>query len=344
MAAISSFTNARVVVLGGTGAQGHSVVRALAKGNSFQVSVLTRDTTSPASRALLAEFPSIKLLQGSYTTEEGLRTALANQDVVYLNIDSFSIGEPFEYFWTFRAYEIAVQSKVRRFLYSGTSPIDKFVAHGLAEEYRNSHNVVSARLTGWLTAQPLDTLPWSIITGGVYAEMLNLLLLPVPIGDGYVFKLPVDKDSVMPLIPLENYGEAVKWALENPEKSLGKFVSAGPFHMTFGQVAESLERYTGKPSGFQPVTIDEWMQGVSRIVDPESRLPRGSSLDDPTTFSFRKSFGAWWSIWRDNRVPGPSDASLWADIPLLSKYKTLEDWMTAVNYDPSYLSTSFKGK
>jgi nucleoside-diphosphate-sugar epimerase len=314
---------------------------ALSKENDFRVSVLTRDNTSPGSEALLLEYPNIKLIQGSYTTEEGLRTAFASQDVVYFNIDSFNVGEPFEYFWTFRAYEIAVQSGVKWFIYAGT-PTDRFSSHGLAEEYRNSHNVVSARLTGWLTAQPLDRLPWSIITGGVYAEMLNLLLRPVPNGDGYAFMLPLGHESVMPLVPLDNYGEAVKWALKHPQESIGKFVSASPFQLTFHQVAEALEKFTGKKAEFQPVTVDEWMQGVSKYIDPEGRLPRGASSEDATTFTFRKSFGAWWSIWRDNRIPSTKDVSQWADTPQLSKYETLQDWMLAVKYEPSKFSMNLK--
>jgi hypothetical protein len=316
---------------------------ALAHRKDIKISVLTRDTTSTASQSLLIDYPAVKLLQGSYTSEEGLRTALTDQDVIYFNIDSFNVGEPFEYFWTFRAYEIAVQSKVKWFIYSGTSPTDKFAAHNLAEEYRNSHNVVSARLTGWLTAQPLDRLPWTIITGGVYAEMLNLLLVPVTDGEEYIFKLPLDKESIMPLIPLDNYGEAVRWTLEHPQDSIGKFVSAGPFQLTLLQVAEELERFTGKKTEFQPVTIDEWMERVSQIIDPEGRLPRGASPNDPTTFTFRKSFGAWWRIWKDNRIQTTNNSS-WADTPRLSKYKTLQDWMVAVNYDPTHLSTGFKGK
>ena len=46
---------------------------------------------SSASQALLSEFPAVKLLQGSYTTEAGLRTALADQDVVYVNYSTGSL-------------------------------------------------------------------------------------------------------------------------------------------------------------------------------------------------------------------------------------------------------------
>jgi hypothetical protein len=60
--------------------------------------VLTRSLNSPSSNLLLSNFPNIKLIKGSYATEAGLRAGLSNQDIAYFNIDSFSIGEPDEYF------------------------------------------------------------------------------------------------------------------------------------------------------------------------------------------------------------------------------------------------------
>jgi uncharacterized protein YbjT (DUF2867 family) len=112
----------RVVVFGGTGAQGRPVVeRGLSNRNSkdllidrhpmlaasdrYQVSLLTRDASNPKVRALAYAYDNVHLITGSYTTESGLCAALKDQDACYFNIDRFSIGEAQEYFWTFRAYE-----------------------------------------------------------------------------------------------------------------------------------------------------------------------------------------------------------------------------------------------
>jgi hypothetical protein len=297
---------------------------------------LTRKIDSIGSNQLLTSFPAIKLIEGSYTTEAGLRAAFANQDVAYFNIDSFNVGEPDEYFWTFRAYEIAVQSGLKLFIYAGAA--DRFGSqYHFDEKYRNSHNIVGSRLTGWLTHQPLERLPWTIITGGVYAETLNSLLRPRPRDDGsFVFNAPVDQNSVIPLIPLDNYGQRVKWALEHPQESSGQYLSASPFQMTFSEIATALQNVIYKKVDFEPVSIDDWMIGITPFIgDPSTRmLPRGASVDDPTAFTFRKSFGAWWNIWKDNRTDLTLDSS-WADQGYLFRPKTLEDWMRAVQYDPT---------
>lgn len=77
----------------------------LAASDRYQVSILTRNVSDPRACALAATYKNVHLIEGSYTSESGLRAAFKDQDACYFNIDSFGIGEPLEYFWTFRAYE-----------------------------------------------------------------------------------------------------------------------------------------------------------------------------------------------------------------------------------------------
>ncbi|KAL7934615.1 hypothetical protein V8C35DRAFT_327006 [Trichoderma chlorosporum] len=335
----TSFENARVVVLGGTGAQGRSIVQALARAKRYRVSILTRDKDSAKVAALTSSIPDIRFIEGSYTTEEGLRAAFANQDVVYFCMDSFSVGEPFEYFWTFRAYEIAVQSKLKWFIYAGSE--DRFSRLDMDESYRNSHNVVAGRLTAWLMSQPLDRLPWTILTGGVYAEMLGTLLRPVEKGNEFFFHNPMDNDSIMPLLPLEMYGYRFEWALAHPEESIGKVLSAGPFMVAFPEIATALQQATGKKAYFRSVTTSQWMESISGHVDPDGRLPRGADPTDSTTFTFRESFGAWWNIWKSNRGKEIENMA-WADEVYPARPRTLREWMEAVGYEGKQITPLYE--
>ena len=67
----------------------------------YAVTVLTRDVTSASAKALLA-LGNVTLIPGSYETEEGLRNALRGQHGVFVNLNSFTMTEASEYFWTFR--------------------------------------------------------------------------------------------------------------------------------------------------------------------------------------------------------------------------------------------------
>lgn len=279
---------------------------------------------------------NVRLIAGSYTTEDGLRAAFASQHACYFNIDSFSIGEPQEYFWTFRAYEIAVQSQLRFFIYAGSS--ERFINYNFDERFRNSHNVVSGRLSSWLAAQPVERLPWTIITGGVYAEMLGSLLMPMKTPNGLVFAAPMSKDSIIPLVPLDFYGARVVWALKHPENSIGTYLSAGPFQVTYPDIVEAVQRATGITARFEPITIEQWMDGVAAYLNPDDMLPRGASRSDPTAFSFRKSFSAWWALWDANTNANQHDDrrvvsdSVWAEEQIPNRPRSLEEWLRKVNY------------
>jgi hypothetical protein len=166
--------------------------------------------------------------------------------------------------------------------------------------------------------------------------MLNSLLKPVTEKDVLRFKVPMNKDSIMPLILLVNYGIAVKWALKNPKECIGKSVSAAPFQLTFDEIAQAVQQVTGKENEFIPITVEEWMTNISVNISPESRLPRSALQDDPASFTFRQTFGAWWNIWKDNKqVFRPKNSISLEETSDDTRKKTLQDWMLSVNYDPS---------
>jgi hypothetical protein len=62
--------------------------------------------------------------------------------------------------------------------------------------------------------------------------------------------------------------------------------------VTFDQIADTLEQFTGKKTEFQCITTDSWMERIYQYIDPEGTLPRGASPEDATAFTFRKFFGA----------------------------------------------------
>jgi hypothetical protein len=62
-------------------------------------------------------------------------------------------------------------------------------------------------------------------------SLLRLCLNPV---DGSANSAaPVDPTSTIPFTYAANYNTAVKWALKNPEKSMGQHPNASAFSITF---------------------------------------------------------------------------------------------------------------
>ncbi|KAK4494264.1 hypothetical protein PRZ48_014562 [Zasmidium cellare] len=326
----------KVVVFGGTGAQAGPIVRALSKTGQFQVTVPTRSTHSTAAQAL-SELPNTTLLEATYTTEEGLRASFAGQDACYFIINSFDIREADEYFWTIRAYEIAAQSGLKLFVYSGAQ--NRLKDLGYDERYRNSHNMVKGHLCDWLRNQDSDVLPFTVLYGGVYLEMAASLLCPIKQGETYVFAAPVHESSIIPLTPLNNYGATGTWIFQNPTKAKGRFIDAGAIPSSWPQIVNAFKKTTGKEARFQTLTQDEWFAAAkSKGINPEAKLPHGVPQDDPATFTFRKTFGAWWNIWRDNtreyelKIRGGEHA----EPGVQGRIESLEEWMEKTGYQGEY--------
>ncbi|UKZ92909.1 uncharacterized protein TrAFT101_007842 [Trichoderma asperellum] len=323
----------RVAILGGTGAQGSSVVRNLSKAGTFEITVPTRNPSSAEAQAVGA-LSNVKLLQADYLTEAGIRSILANQDGVYFNMNSFAVTEPFVYFWTFRAYEIAVQSGLKLFILPGS--INRYKAHGYKEEFRNAHGAISGRLSDWLSSQPTDILPWSILYGGVYAEMLWTLLKPRVRDDGvYEFAAPIG-DGNIPFIPLEDYGARVRWIFEHPEAAIGKKLDWGLLYTSYKDLVQAFEETTGKQAVFKDLTQDEWFDRLRVIRAPETKFPDSGLSDDDTTFTWRRTFGAWWNYWKYNdhtRDPKrEKEAEAYANEVYPTRLKSIKEWMVANKY------------
>src|SRR4029077_18689941 len=103
-----------ILVIGGTGAQGQAVVKALLEPSSdgapspYTVRILTRNPDHPKVKA---EFnhPRIELVQGSFTDLAKVERALEGGGCAYINTDGFTVGEQAEIYYGLRIFELAVR-------------------------------------------------------------------------------------------------------------------------------------------------------------------------------------------------------------------------------------------
>lgn len=226
-----------------------------------------------------------------------------------------------------------LKSGLKYFIYSGAR--NRLAENAFNEAYRNSHNVVKAHLSDWLMKQESKVLPWTIVYGGVYAEMLGSVLCPMKQGDEFVFAAPVHEESVIPLMPLENYGVTVTHILQQPKDYIGEFIDAGATPSTWPEIVSAFTKATGNPARFQPITQEQWFEGAKKKgIDPDSRLPKTASADNPATFTWRTSFGAWWNQWRDNtkefELCGRAKQGDKQFVP--GRFTTRSEWMEKTGY------------
>ncbi|CAI7662903.1 unnamed protein product [Penicillium pancosmium] len=80
-----------ILVIGGTGAQGSSVVKALSESGRYSVRILIRDSSSIHATELAA-LPNVTLFQGSQDNQKDLHAAFTGVYGAYVNLNGFSIG------------------------------------------------------------------------------------------------------------------------------------------------------------------------------------------------------------------------------------------------------------
>lgn len=93
-----------------------------------------------------------------------------------MNTDGFSIGAEKETYVNMRIFEIAKGSKsMRHYVFSGLDYATK--KGGYNPDYSVDHFNGKGRVSDWLKAQPSvvshSDMSWTVVTSGVYMEMLN---------------------------------------------------------------------------------------------------------------------------------------------------------------------------
>lgn len=135
-----------VLFIGGTGAQGSAVVRALATDPKYKLNILTRNTSSPEAQALSLLSNAVSLIQGDCFDETTLYKEFAAADSCFVNIQGFATGEKAEVYWGIRMYEIALWAGVKHFVWGGIDYCSKKA--GFNPKYRCHHYDAKGKVQG----------------------------------------------------------------------------------------------------------------------------------------------------------------------------------------------------
>jgi nucleoside-diphosphate-sugar epimerase len=322
-----------VLLIGGAGAQGVPIVKALSADPQFtSIRILTRDPSSSNSQ-LLASLPRVSLITGESTSEPSLRNAFKDVDLAFVNLNGFVLGMATETYWGVRIFEIAVQSGVKHYIWSSLE--NSYADSGYNEEFRCGHFEGKARVAQWMSAQPQSPMKHSVITTGPYLQMLSELLRPSISGDGtYVFTLPV-ADGAVPFIHLDDIGSYVHWLLAHPDQATGMDLKVATAHVPGAALAEAFKKVTGHPTRYNAVSLDEWFTSGPLAGAADQKFGAQTlGLNNNTLMTVRENFTAWWKIYQ---ASAGNKGLIKRDYELLDKIlpdrvKSVEEWMRVTGY------------
>src|SRR6516165_7583435 len=322
---MSSHTTSKIFVIGGTGAQGIPIIRALVADKKYSVRFLSRDSASRRATDLLA-LDNVSVLEGSFANEAILREGFRGCDGAFINIDGFNTGEKTETYWAIRSYEIAIEEGIKFLVYGNLDYGLK--KSGYDSRFRAGHYDGKGRMGEWVLFQNQvnrDRMGAAVFTSGPYIEMVISPGTPMTptVEDGVVtWRVPLGEGAV-PHVSLEDCGFYVRWLFDHPERSNGMNLEVAIEHVKYADMAAAFEKVTGHPARYIDTDLDAYWNGpLKRAAD----LPAGYNADprDKSTMSFRDNFTGFWNIWKHGIVT--RDYALLDEIHP-KRIRTVEQWL-----------------
>lgn len=322
---MSSRVPSTIFVIGGTGAQGLPVIRALVADGKYAVRALSRDPES--RRAIeLSTLGNVSIVKGTFADEAVLRDGFRNCSAAYINLDGFNTGEKTEIYWAIRCYEIAIEEDVKFFVYGNLDYALK--RSGYDSRFRTGHYDGKGRVGEWILFQNLtnrDRMGAALLTTGPYMEMAVSAMTPMTpsVESGVVtWRVPLG-DGAVPHVALEDCGYYARWLFDNPERANGMNLEVAIEHVEYAKLAEAFEAVTGHPAQYIDTDLEAYWSGPLKAA---ADLPSGYNADlrDKSTMSFRENFTGFWNLWKYGIVK--RDYALLDEIHP-GRIRTVEQWL-----------------
>jgi NmrA-like family protein len=297
-----------VFIIGGTGAQGIPVVKALVQDDKYAVRILTRDPNSLRAEELKALGPHVEIMEGTFTSEADLRTGFAGCWGAFVNIDGFATGEAMETWWTIRCYEIAIESGVKFYVHSNIDFGYKNMAYD--PRFRDGHTDGKGRMGEWIQmsnkankGKPWYDMKIALLTVGPYIEMALSPKTPMQPHverdeDGeqvLTWRLPKGNDGCVPHASLDDLVYYTRWLFDDPERADGMDLKTGIDHINYHEMAAVFTKVTGHKARYIPISLDEFFQDPhwANIAD----RPCGYTVEAnfPSKMTNRQNFTGWWT-------------------------------------------------
>ncbi|KAI1273578.1 hypothetical protein F5Y07DRAFT_252966 [Xylaria sp. FL0933] len=323
-----------ISVIGGTGAQGIPVVKALVSSGQYTARVLTRDPTNARFKELQSYGP-VEPLVGTYASETDLRALFRGAWGAFVNIDGFNSGEKSEIFWTIRAWEIAIEEGVQFYVHGNLDYAYK--KSGFRPQFRAGHYDGKGRAGEFILTQNKDPefrrlakMRSALFTTGPYIEMTlgkNTPFQPSVENDTAVWRVPL-ADGAVPFVALDDCGYYVKYLFDHPKEADGLDLAVALDHVTFTEFTRAYTKVTGHKARWDDVDLHKHIENT---FGPKVDTPAGYNADpnDPATMSLRKNFTAFFETFR---ASGGNKGVLTRDYEFLDRIhpgriRNVEQWL-----------------
>ncbi|GHP00531.1 NmrA family transcriptional regulator [Reticulibacter mediterranei] len=236
-------TDKTILVFGATGQQGSAVARQLLK-DDWNVRALVRDPRRAQSEALRQQ--GVELVQGDLNQPSSLREAMKDVYGIFSVQTPYAEGGAAAELQQGKAVaDAALQAGVSHLVYSSVGGAER--GTGIA------HFESKWQIEEYLRALHL---PVTILRPVFF--MSNLQYATTVEADGtLVVSQALRPETRLQMIAVEDIGKFAALAFAHPESFLGKEIEIAGEELTIAEIAESIERVTGKPTRFVELPLEQ---------------------------------------------------------------------------------------
>ncbi|KAJ7351956.1 NAD(P)-binding protein [Mycena albidolilacea] len=256
-----------IAVVGATGAQGGSVIKALSESDRpYRIRGFTRDVTKATSQALKNQGVEMIAVNLVAENREQVYKVFAGADYVFLVTNYWEhLDMQREIAEGKMLIDAAKTAGVKGIVWSGlVSP--KKISGGKYTEVHQFEGKAIVTEYGRASGVPFVT-----VQAGLYASsfLKNPMMLAKQPDETYAVRWLVGPKTIVPVIDAENdYGLYVRRVLEQPVFPDGTDVSTSGEEITVEEMARQLAEVTGKKVVFQQITKEEFVQPIMALGMP----------------------------------------------------------------------------
>ncbi|KAJ7154130.1 NAD(P)-binding protein [Mycena filopes] len=258
-----------IAVVGATGVQGGSVVKALAESDKqYRVRGFTRDLTKPAAEALKAQGVEVVAVNLVVDNKDEVYRVFGGADYAFLMTNGFreSGDEQKEITEGKLLIDAAQAAGAKGVIWSGL-PSCSTISRG--KYARVLHFDAKALVSAYGRA---SSVPFVDVHAGFYAtnfhELKPALLTKQPQDGAYLMMWALSPETVLPVIDMDDYGLFVRRVFEAPVFPDGTEVFTGGEDITVREMLRQLSEATGKSVAFQQITAEEGEKGLAAVGLP----------------------------------------------------------------------------
>jgi len=242
-----------ILVTGATGRQGGAALRHL-RGRGFRIRAATRNPDKPEARSLLE--PGIELVRLDLDDPALLAQAVEGVYGVF-SVQDFRQGAEAEIRQGIALIDAARKAQVQHFVYSSVGSADQNT--GIP------HFESKARIEEHLRQSGL---PFTILRPVFFME--NWLAMRSMIDQG-VLALPLQPETRLQMIAVDDIGAFVAMAFEHPERWQGRALDIAGDELTMIEICRALSRASGHEVRYQQIP---WQQFQERAGDDMTTMWR----------------------------------------------------------------------